>query len=95
MTRPHCYASKLACEALWAGIYYRRFVYLATLEDILTRQVVGWEVSTRHNADLVARALLNALNNYQLLKSPIQTRVRNIAARHALIFFKSLIFNPQ
>ncbi len=44
--------------------YYGRFVYLATLEDVFTRQVVGWEVSIRHNADLVAQALLNALNNY-------------------------------
>lgn len=44
--------------------FYGRFVYLATLEDILTREVVGWEVSTRRNTDLVAQALLNALNNY-------------------------------
>ena len=45
-------------------VYYGRFVYLATLEDIFTRQVVGWEVSVRHNADLVAQALLNALEYY-------------------------------
>lgn len=42
--------------------YYGRFIYLATLEDVFTRQVVGWEVSVRHNVDLVAQALLNALN---------------------------------
>lgn len=44
--------------------YHGRFIYLATLEDVFTRLVVGWEVSTRHTADLVAQALLNALNNY-------------------------------
>jgi len=44
--------------------YYGRFVYLATLEDIFTRQAVGWEVSVRHNTDLIAQALLNAFNNY-------------------------------
>lgn len=44
--------------------YYGRFVYLATLEDVFTRQVVGWEVSTRHTADLVAQAMLNALEYY-------------------------------
>jgi len=44
--------------------YYGRFVYLATLEDIFTRQVIGWEVSVRHNTDLVAQALLNALKHY-------------------------------
>ena len=44
--------------------FYGRFVYLATLEDIFTRQVVGWELSTKHNVNLVAEALLNALNHY-------------------------------
>lgn len=44
--------------------YYGRFVYLATLEDIFTREVVGWEVFIKHNADLIAQALLNALNHY-------------------------------
>ena len=34
------------------------------MEDVFTRQVVGWEVSVRHAADLVAHALLNALNVY-------------------------------
>lgn len=44
--------------------YYGKFVYLATLEDVFTRQVVGWEAASRHNADLTVQALLNALNNY-------------------------------
>ena len=44
--------------------YYGRFIYLATLEDIFTREVVGWELSTKHNADLVAQALLGSLNNH-------------------------------
>lgn len=44
--------------------YFNKFVYLATIEDIFTRQVVGWEISLRHNADLVSKTLLNALNYY-------------------------------
>jgi len=45
--------------------YYGRFVYLATLEDIFTRQIVGWEFSAKHhNVDFVVQALLNALNQY-------------------------------
>ena len=44
--------------------YFGRFVYLATLEDVFTREIVGWEVSVRHNTDLVAQALLNALEHY-------------------------------
>lgn len=41
--------------------YFGRFVYLATIEDIFTRQVIGWAVSRKHNADLVVQAMLNAL----------------------------------
>ena len=44
--------------------YYGRFVYLATIEDIFTRQLLGWEVATRHTAELVARALLDALDRH-------------------------------
>jgi transposase InsO family protein len=44
--------------------YQGRFIYLATLEDVFTRQVVGWEVSVRHNTDLVAQALLNGLKHH-------------------------------
>lgn len=44
--------------------YFGKFVYLATLEDVFTREVVGWEVSIKHNTDLVAQALLNALARY-------------------------------
>jgi len=44
--------------------YYGRFVYLATHEDVFTREVVGWEVSVRHNVDLVAQAMLNGLEHH-------------------------------
>jgi len=41
--------------------YFGRFIYLATVEDVFTRQVVGWAVSTRHTTDMVTLALLDAL----------------------------------
>lgn len=41
--------------------YFGRFVYLATLEDVFTRQIVGWAISTRHNKELVIEALNDAL----------------------------------
>lgn len=44
--------------------YFGKFVYLATVEDLFTREIIGWEISFRHNADLVINALLNALNHY-------------------------------
>lgn len=40
--------------------YYRKSLYLATLMDLYTREVVGWEVSSRHTKELVMRALLDA-----------------------------------
>ena len=42
--------------------YFNKFVYLATIEDIFTREIISWEVSVRHNTDLVAQAMLNALS---------------------------------
>jgi len=44
--------------------YFGKFIYLATIEDVFTREILGWEVSTRHNTDLVARALQNVLQYY-------------------------------
>ncbi len=41
-----------------------RFVYLATVEDLFTRQIVGWAVSTRHTAKLVVAAMLDALSRH-------------------------------
>lgn len=44
--------------------YQDRFVYLATVEDLFTRQILGWAMSTRHTADLVTEALLDALSRH-------------------------------
>lgn len=44
--------------------YQGRFIYLATVEDLFTRQILGWSVSVRHTADLVTEALLDALSRH-------------------------------
>lgn len=44
--------------------YFGRFVYLATLEDVFTRQIVGWAMSTRHNKELVTETLNSALEKH-------------------------------
>lgn len=44
--------------------YHNRFVYLATVEDLFTRQILGWTVSVRHTAELVTEALLDALSRH-------------------------------
>lgn len=38
-----------------------RFVYLATVMDVFTREVVGWSLMTRHSLPLVQQALFSAL----------------------------------
>ncbi len=49
-----------ACDFTYLP-YFGKFLYLATVEDVFTRQVIAWETSTKHNADLIINALLKAL----------------------------------
>lgn len=42
--------------------HQNKFLYLATILDAFTREVIAWNISNRHNADLVCQALINALN---------------------------------
>lgn len=44
--------------------FQNSFVYLATVEDLFTRKILGYSVSVRHTADLVTGALLDALSRY-------------------------------
>ena len=46
--------------------YFGRFIFLATVEDVFTRKVVGWAVGVRHCKELVAYALIDAIENYPL-----------------------------
>jgi len=41
--------------------FFGKFVYLATIIDLFTREIIGWAVSLRHDADLVCQAMINAL----------------------------------
>lgn len=43
--------------------WHNRFVYLATLIDLSTREVIGISIKTNHSSMLVSEALLNALQN--------------------------------
>ncbi|MBI3887863.1 IS3 family transposase [Candidatus Microgenomates bacterium] len=43
--------------------YRGQFIYLATVMDLYTREIVGWEVSLRHDSNLVLNALINGLYN--------------------------------
>lgn len=45
--------------------FQNKFVYLATVMDIFTRQIIGWEIRTRHTTNLVKSALEDALQRTQ------------------------------
>lgn len=38
-----------------------KFIYLATIMDLYTREILGWNISRYHNKDLVLGALLDAI----------------------------------
>jgi len=40
------------------------WIYVATVEDLKTRRIVGWSMGLRHEAELVHRAVLDALSKY-------------------------------
>ena len=75
--------------------YDGRFVYLATLEDIFTRQVVGWEVSIRHNVDMIAQALLNALTSYSAPRVAHSDQGSEYRSQNYLNLLKSLDIKPS
>lgn len=45
--------------------FQERFIYLSTIMDIYTREVVGWNISRFHNQELVLGALEQALSHPQ------------------------------
>lgn len=45
--------------------YRGRFIYLATIMDLYTREIIGWNISRFHNQELVLGALTDALKRNQ------------------------------
>lgn len=43
--------------------YQGGFIYLATIMDLFTREIVGWQVSRHHDTTLVLEALKDAVTN--------------------------------
>lgn len=58
-------------NVIWAGDFtHIRFqngwVYLATVMDIFTREIIGWHLATNHQKDLVIEAFLEAMEKRKL-----------------------------
>lgn len=43
--------------------YQDKFLYLATMMDLYTREIVGWDVSLKHTTELVGNALMDAVTS--------------------------------
>ena len=43
--------------------YQSKYIYLATLMDLFTREIVGWNISNRHTKELILNALFDAIKN--------------------------------
>lgn len=41
--------------------YQNKFIYLATILDAFTRELIAWNISSRHNKELITIALINAI----------------------------------
>lgn len=53
-------------HVLWAGDFTYfwlddRFMYLATVIDVYTREIVGWHIADHHTTDLIQRAFSDAV----------------------------------
>ena len=46
--------------------YKEQFVYLATVMDLYTREIVGWHLSERHTTSFVLKALLDGVRTRHL-----------------------------
>ena len=42
--------------------YKQRFLYLATILDAFTREIIAWNISSRHNKELITTTLFDAIN---------------------------------
>lgn len=75
--------------------YFGRFIYLATVEDVFTRRVVGWAVATKHCADLVAYALINAIEKCPIPKIIHSDQGAEYRSEDYLNLLKSLGIRPS
>lgn len=53
-------------NVLWAGDFTylswnNEFVYVATVLDVFTREIIGWHIGLHHTTDLVIQALIDAV----------------------------------
>jgi putative transposase len=48
-------------------------IYLATFMDLYTREIVGWNISTRHTTEFVMNALFDAIKTLGIIPKIVHT----------------------
>jgi putative transposase len=51
--------------------FKKRFIYVATIMDLYTREIVGWHISNRHTKQLVMEAFLDAVVNQKMQRPTV------------------------
>lgn len=41
--------------------FYGKFIYLSTIMDVLTREIIAWDTSRRHDSELVLKTLIQGI----------------------------------
>lgn len=54
-------------------IYQSKIMYIATYMDLLTREIVGWDISSKHTKELVIEALLDAIKTQGKIPTIVHT----------------------
>ena len=89
-----------APNVIWASDftylpYFGKFTYLATVEDVFTRKIVGWAMSSRHNTELVALALIDAAISNPLPEAIHSDQGSEYRDKRYLNLLKSLNIQPS
>ena len=50
-----------ASDFTYLPYFNQKFIYLATIIDCFTREIIGWSLSTKHNTNFITNALFDAL----------------------------------
>lgn len=57
-------------DAIWVGdfthvVFLGRFLYIATVMDLYTREILGWHIAWHHTTDLIIKAFEDAVRRRQ------------------------------
>ena len=51
-----------ASDFTYLPYFNNKFLYLATIIDCFTKEIIGWSLSSKHNSELIENALIDALS---------------------------------